>query len=200
MKTVGVSMYAITKELEAVMSTTAAKTLPVSPKRYAECYDQFIASSNEYKMIAHALSHALLTNPYISPSRGISILDIGSGRTSIARQLPSHLTDRITRFTAYEPNLLFHEAWTSRHSFKNLDFPATVIAASFTTKTPCMTSCWDVIIFSHSLYHMKDKEGHINHALTLLSDSGFIFIVHQASLCASGRACTSVHGILTTTA
>ena len=51
------------------------------------------------------------------------------------------------------------------------------IATPFTTKTRT-SSCWDVIIFYHSLYGMKDEVEHITRAL--FSDSGFVFIAHQA--------------------
>jgi hypothetical protein len=100
------------------------------------------------------------------------VLEIGPGPESVLTYLPGSLRQRITKYTAFEPNSLFSEQlgeWLSTD--EGAPFPSSkamvVHQKPFGPDTRIDGRC-NVILFCHSLYGMASQVGVVKNALGLL--------------------------------
>ncbi|KAH6654783.1 hypothetical protein BKA67DRAFT_566206 [Truncatella angustata] len=152
----------------------------------------------------------LLTLFFDSPTN-ISVLEIGPGQESVLGHLPGPLRRKISRYVAFEPNLLFAarlEESLCLHPEADsplpcLESPADIHRAPFVgdikaangtnTNTSDGGDNFDVILFCHSMYGMKPKRNFIEQALeklVKLPKPGIVVVFHRdGSLHLDGLTC-----------
>jgi hypothetical protein len=115
----------------------------------------------------------------------ISVLEIGPGPKSVLAYLPGALRQRITKYTAFEPNSLFSEQlgeWLS--TADEAPFPSS--KATFVHQKPfgpgtLTDGRYNIILFCHSLYGMTSQVGVVKNALSLLvekPEDGLVIVFH----------------------
>ncbi|KAJ9605293.1 hypothetical protein H2200_009950 [Cladophialophora chaetospira] len=156
------------------------------------------ASLNYHDFIIPKLAQLLAS---LANSHGsISILEIGPGAKSILRFLPSHLRQKIKKYTAFEPNdgyVKSLEEWVCSTSEGSppmpcLESPPQIHHTPFSTDIGTGTGIvisnsdsehkYDVILFCHSMYGMHPKRRFIETALELLVEqpqAGLVIVFHR---------------------
>jgi hypothetical protein len=116
----------------------------------------------------------------------ISVLEIGPGPKSVLAYLPGSLRQKITKYTAFEPNSLFSEQLGERLSTAD-ETPFPLSKATIVHQKPFGPGTrtdgrYNVILFCHSLYGMTSQVGVIKNALSLLvekPDDRLVIVFHR---------------------
>ncbi|CAG8400089.1 unnamed protein product [Penicillium salamii] len=175
--------------------------LRLSDRQYSDGFS-ILAKRRESMMykdfIIPQLCHLL--PPLFHLRASISILEIGLGPESVLFYLPEYLRQRITKYTAFEPNKLFAKKLEARlgsstgtgSSMPGLDSLAIVHQVSFDPYSPHASDTgpgrhesnekFDLILFCHSLYGINPKRRIIDKALEILAEqpaSGMVVVFHR---------------------
>ncbi|KAI0401677.1 hypothetical protein F4802DRAFT_418960 [Xylaria palmicola] len=123
-----------------------------------------------------------ILSPPCTTRAHISVLEIGPGPKSVLGYLPGHLTRKIRRYAAFEPNSLFAarlEEWLlsipgSESPLPCLETPPDIRRRPFGADAENGSGThnddeFDVILFCHSIYGMKPKNKFIQRALEMLT-------------------------------
>ncbi|KAI4862399.1 phosphoribosyl transferase domain protein [Hypoxylon rubiginosum] len=136
-----------------------------------------------------------LLTPLFDSRTHISVLEIGPGPKSILGHLPSRMRRKISRYDAFEPNVLFAanlEEWLGSHAETESPLPSLGslpdirrVPFGLDSRTHTGTSDdgkrYDVILFCHSMYGMSPKHAFIERALKMLVklEGGMVVVFHR---------------------
>ncbi|KAK2779881.1 hypothetical protein FQN52_002361 [Onygenales sp. PD_12] len=170
-------------------ATASSSKQPLSETHYSDGFDTFVRSPGwaiYQDFIIPQITEIL--NPIFNSRARISVLEIGPGPKSVLGYLPGHLRQKIKRYTAFEPNLLFAtmvEKWLRSdlrtesplpclenspdihrvpfilHSDKKMDTAG---------GTRDNDEKYDVILFCHSMYGLKPNAKFIERTLEMLTE------------------------------
>ena len=190
---------------------TPALGSPLSEEQYRDGFSILAKGSHltVYKdFIVPQLCHLLV--PLLHLRARFSILEIGPGPESVLTHLPEYLRARITKYTAYEPNKIFASSLEThlgssvgtKPPFPSLDGPAILHQAPFDpyyengsdlSASGHESEKFDLVLFCHSMYGMKEQNKCINKALGMLAGMpaiGMVVVFHRdGSLSLGGLAC-----------
>lgn len=158
------------------------------------------AGQNTYRQfILPQLAQLLALFP---PQHEISILEVGPGPKSVLGRLPNASTRRIKGYTAFEPNESFAaslEDWLSATPERtaplpSLSRPPKIHREPFHQGSQTeKDEKFNVVLFCHSMYGMKDRDKIIQRALEMVAndvEEGFVVVFHRAeNLHFSGKVC-----------
>ncbi|KAF4970362.1 hypothetical protein FZEAL_10054 [Fusarium zealandicum] len=133
---------------------------------------------------------SLLLSPLTS---SVSVLEVGPGPKSVLGDLPVCLKQNITRYVAYEPNVLFAtrlEEWLHSKSKGESPLPCLnsppdlhrtpfVIDKNATNGQSAGAEKFNVVLFCHSMYGIKPKRALIERALEMLLEGGIAVVFHR---------------------
>ena len=187
------TLDSLKQELRSAATANKSPNTPkmsnLSDEQYSAGFSTLAAQKAYRDFIIPQLSSLFssLLSSLLSTRPSLSILEIGPGPKSVLGRLPGHLQRRIGKYTAFEPNKLFAprlmQSLRSASEGGEAQLPCLesepdIRCESFPAPEEEM-ACFgdgekfDVILFCHSLYGMKNKHGVIEHALGLLRrDSG----------------------------
>ncbi|KAJ5637800.1 hypothetical protein N7490_007679 [Penicillium lividum] len=175
--------------------------VPLCDEQYAAGFDILLKGSGiltYQEFIIPQLFHVL--EPLFSSSGHSSILEIGPGAKSVLGSLPASLAERISKYTALEPNHIFFTKlveWISPVSkdspFPSLKCPPEICQMPFLLRSDTESdiisdteSYWreknetfDVILFCHSMYGMNPKSKFIEQAVGMLKPGGMVVVFHR---------------------
>ncbi|QPC70887.1 hypothetical protein HYE68_001639 [Fusarium pseudograminearum] len=165
-----------------------ASTKALSDDEYQQGFDLFLHHngwSNYRDFVIPKLSQLL--HSQFDSRKEVSVLEVGPGPKSVFGYLPNFMRQKITSYTAYEPNRLFAEkleAWL-HPSEDSPPFPSLCTSSinieAFTQET-VVHEKQHVILFCHSLYDVSSKDQVVRHALGMLSrepDDGILVVCHR---------------------
>jgi SAM-dependent methyltransferase len=151
---------------------TPARTLDTA--RYAETFATFVGRSLEYPAMSRRLVEAAATCP-----EGFACLDVGAGPGKVLRDWLAHGGRRPGRYVAIEPNAA--HAASLRQALAALTLAGDVLEASFDPRF-AIAGTYDLVLFSHSLYWMRDPVGCVRHARAALAAGGFCLVFLQSPI------------------
>ncbi|KAI0528301.1 phosphoribosyl transferase domain protein [Xylaria bambusicola] len=174
---------------------------PLSEAQYSIGFDMLRRGSGAYQEFIIPQLGRLLT-PLFSSRSQISVLEIGSGPESVLEGLSRRMREKITYYSAYEPNSLFAsnlEEGLLSASKKEAALPclksaATIHRAPFTlTSDKPHDHKFDVVLFCHSMYGMHPHHKYVEQALDLLDqdlEGPMVVVIHrQGTLDLGGLVC-----------
>ncbi|KAI5927240.1 hypothetical protein F4810DRAFT_722424 [Camillea tinctor] len=167
-------------------------TRPLSDVEYRDAFNMLKSGEQweTYKeFIFPQLSQLLSSSPFDSRTH-ISVLEIGPGPKSVLGSLPRELKQKISRYSAFEPNQLFakdlekwlHFAAVPNSPFPCLETPPDIRQVPFSladTSANKENEKYDLILFCHSMYDMKPQHKYITQALQMLADGGMVVVFHD---------------------
>ncbi|KAI9708072.1 MAG: hypothetical protein M1820_004276 [Bogoriella megaspora] len=172
---------------------------PLSDTQYSDGFEIFAQDSGwmTYQDFIIPELSQLLT-PLFNSRTDVSVLEIGPGPKSILGYLPDYLKQKIRKYTAFEPNILFatklEEELSSTGEAESplpyLQSPPNIHRAPFVLQdytgsgTTSINSGekFDIILFCHSLYGMNPKRKFIERALEMLAEQpggGMVVVFHR---------------------
>ncbi|KAK0660081.1 hypothetical protein QBC41DRAFT_331187 [Cercophora samala] len=200
--------------MKKASATTSTGEQSLSDEQYSTGFDFFLKEPawKAYRdFIIPQLSQLL--GPLFQSRLRISLLEIGPGPRSILGHLPNDQKQKITKYTAFEPNRLFAsklEDWFRSKPFPSLEHAASINHSAFTPhvdlyKTPSpQAERFDVILFCHSMYGMEQKHRVISKTLNMLPrrpSGGMVVVFHRDGLQIEGvtahRTLTFPTGVVT---
>lgn len=128
----------------------------------------------------------------------VSVLEIGPGPKSVLGYLSGHLRQKVSRYSAFEPNRLFAtrvREWLCSTSDGESPFPGLksqpeIHQAPFVLNNNSTSLCmsdndqkFDVILFFHSMYGINPKASFIEQALGMLverHEGGMVIVFHRS--------------------
>lgn len=135
---------------------------------------------------------SLLLTPFFAAQSHISVLEIGPGPQSVLGYLPSHLTQNINKYTAFEPNDSYASdlaewlpnASDSKFPFHCLEHPPDIHRTPFTLDASVGDDLghFNLVLFCHSMYGLSPKREFIEKALNMLVeqlDEGMVVVFHR---------------------
>ncbi|KAF5569479.1 higher eukaryotic phosphomevalonate kinase [Fusarium phyllophilum] len=162
---------------------------PLNDKEYDDSLSLFVEASDEQtyrdNFIIPQLSE-LMTS--LSTRDEISVLEIGPGPESVLGRLPASLRKRITKYVALEPSFQYTQSlqrWVSPKENER-PFPSskqTLVRPASFIKQSCPGEKYDVILFCHGLYGLKNKEEILRHTIEMLPEDpldGMVILFHRA--------------------
>ncbi|CAJ0542969.1 Ff.00g003440.m01.CDS01 [Fusarium sp. VM40] len=164
-----------------------ASIKPLSEIQYSEGFDlflQYLGWETYEQFTIPQLSQQLVD--LSTTCNQISVLEIGPGPKSVLAYVPGSLRQRITKYTAFEPNSLFCEQlgeWLS--TAEEAPFPsskATVVHQKPFGPDTRTDGTYNIILFCHSLYGMASQVGLVKNALSLLVEKpydGLVIVLHR---------------------
>ncbi|KAF9882692.1 hypothetical protein FE257_005524 [Aspergillus nanangensis] len=179
---------------------TAISTQPLSDEEYRAGFEIMVQGSGRIiyeDFIIPQLSRLL--SALFNSRDSIAVLEIGPGPKSILGCLPNLLRQKIRKYTAFEPNILFATAmenWLcsdpeTEHPFPSLNSSANIRRVPFSihgeTKrdtasyTHRADERYDLILFCHSMYGLNPKVKFIEQALDMLVEhpaGGIVAVFH----------------------
>ncbi|KAI1932281.1 hypothetical protein LOZ66_006921 [Ophidiomyces ophidiicola] len=181
-------------------TTVSSSKQSLSDTRYSDGFDIFARGSGwsiYQEFIIPQLTELL--NTIFNSRTQISVLEIGPGPKTILGYLPGHLRQKIKRYTAFEPNVLFAtmvEKWLCsglqvEQQFPCLENPPTIHPVPFVLNSDSETETargvhgndekYDLILFCHSIYGLKPKSRVIERALEMLVEQpeGMVVVFHR---------------------
>ncbi|EME42619.1 hypothetical protein DOTSEDRAFT_36452 [Dothistroma septosporum NZE10] len=175
----------------------------LSQTQYQAGFDILRNDTTIYEDFIHPQLCSLLAR-----SRGsLSVLEIGPGPKTVLAALPEDLRCRITKYSAFEPNITYASLLENRLRLEAdidpvlpyLRGTATVYRSSFSTvddnaniDSDLTDANFDIILFCHSMYGMSPKRSYIEKALGLLKSSSdaMVIVFHRhENLNFDGLAC-----------
>ncbi|KAK4194506.1 hypothetical protein QBC40DRAFT_344103 [Triangularia verruculosa] len=188
--------------LQKASETEVPSNQPLSDEQYSHAFDIFLKGAGwktYQEFIIPQLSQLL--DPLFHSRLRISILEVGPGPKSVLEHLPDSQKRKITKYAAFEPNKLFAsrlEEWFRCTPFPSLEHTPEISRSRFSsgdfyhrTKSSLYDEKFDVIIFCHSMYGMKDKQATIQRAVNMLVQQpggGLVVVFHRDSLRIQGMA------------
>ncbi|KAF4962449.1 hypothetical protein FSARC_9478 [Fusarium sarcochroum] len=189
------TISALKRALRQQVDDTTSPTKALSDAQYSDGFDLLVQGA-EWKAYQDFAIHqlSLLLGPLFNSRNQISVLEIGPGPKSVLGYLSSHLKRKISKYTAFEPNLLFAarlEEWLDSASETGSSLPClkstTVHRKPFTlnSDTVAMEDAdqkFHVILFCHNMYGMKSNQQYIEHALEFLveqPEDGLVVVFHH---------------------
>ncbi|SCV47399.1 related to adenine phosphoribosyltransferase [Fusarium fujikuroi] len=181
------TLHALKKALKRVGDEAPRK--PLNDKEYDDGLSFFAEASGEQthqeNVIIPQLSE-LITS--LSTRDEISVLEIGPGPESVLGYLPMTLRKRITKYVALEPSFQYTQSLQRWLSPKENERPLPSLNYSFARLAPfikgsCPGEKYDVILFCHGLYGLKNKKEIIRHTIEMLPEDpldGMVIIFHRA--------------------
>ncbi|EEP80673.1 conserved hypothetical protein [Uncinocarpus reesii 1704] len=181
-------------------ATASLSKQSLSDTQYSDGFDNFVRGSGWaiYRdFIIPQMTEVL--NTIFNSHALISVLEIGPGPKSILGYLPSHLRQKIKRYTAFEPNVLFAtkmEKWLRPNLRAEWPFPCLENSPNI-HRVPFILHSdrkmdaagdthdndekYDVILFCHSMYGLKPKAKFIEQALEMLVEQpeGVVTVFHR---------------------
>ncbi|KAJ5777644.1 hypothetical protein N7520_000890 [Penicillium odoratum] len=175
--------------------------VPLCDEQYTAGFDILLKGSGiltYQEFITPQLSHVF--EPLFSSSGHSSILEIGPGAKSVLGSLPAHLAEKISKYTALEPNhnlLTKLVEWVSPVSqdspFPSLKCPPEICQMPFVLRSDAESDTssdtesyrreknetFDVILFCHSMYGMNPKSKFIEQAVGMLKPGGMVVVFHR---------------------
>lgn len=186
-------------------ATALSPEQPLSETQYSAGFDILVRNSGwmTYQDFIIPQLPQLLA-PLFDSRIHISALEIGPGPKSLLGYLPSHLRQKVRKYTAFEPNGLFAarlEEWLCSTSetespMPYLESPADIRRIPFTLEDDVGSTDgekFDIILFCHSMYGMKPKHRFIERALGMLVEQprgGMVAVFHRdGALHLNGLVC-----------
>ncbi|CCT74494.1 related to adenine phosphoribosyltransferase [Fusarium fujikuroi IMI 58289] len=181
------TLHALKKALKRVGDEAPRK--PLNDKEYDDGLSFFAEASGEQthqeNVIIPQLSE-LITS--LSTRDEISVLEIGPGPESVLGYLPMTPRKRITKYVALEPSFQYTQSLQRWLSLKENERPLPSLNYSFARLAPfikgsCPGEKYDVILFCHGLYGLKNKKEIIRHTIEMLPEDpldGMVIIFHRA--------------------
>ena len=152
---------------------TPTVALPsLDARRYAETFGVFLEHSREYTLMVDELVRVI--HAHVPP--GFRMLDIGAGTGCLIRSLAERPDVKLARYAAYEPNPRHVEAL--RAVLAQLPVPSRLHPEGYSEATR-IEGCFDLVLFSHSLYWMPDPAGALMHAAESLAPGGIAIALLQ---------------------
>ena len=139
--------------------------------RYAETFSVFVSRSREYAAMLDRLVAAA-----DSLSTGFDCLDVGAGTGKVVRDWLSLNGPRPNRYVAVEPNPLHVAQLDESIAQSGLD--GRILSDPFHDEFP-QPGYFDMILFSHSLYWMRDPIACVRHAYKWLKPGGVLLVFLQ---------------------
>ncbi|MEW6386611.1 MAG: class I SAM-dependent methyltransferase [Thermodesulfobacteriota bacterium] len=151
---------------------------PLGPEAYARCFATFRSISNEWQAMLKWSGEVL---PGLLPAKEqLSILSVGSGTgefdVEFARLLQAKF--KSLQYVTIEPNLTECRQLQSRIAASHLDKIQFEIDPVAFENFPRQQR-FDLILFSHCLYYLPDRDQALTQARDLLLGSGLLLIFHQ---------------------
>ncbi|KAJ6178107.1 hypothetical protein N7519_008568 [Penicillium mononematosum] len=174
---------------------------PLSDLQYSAGFDTLVRDSEwmTYQDFIIPQICQLLTQLFSSRTR-ISVLEIGPGPKSVLGHLPSHLRQKVKRYSAFEPNSIFAtkvQKWLCPQSDMESPLPCLESAPDIYRMPFILNSpkdggtggatCgsdekFDFVIFCHSMYGLNPKAKFIEQALGMLveqPEGGMVVVFHR---------------------
>ena len=186
---------------QTATATVSSPAQALSDEQYSAGFNILIRGSGwlTYQdFVIPQLSHLLVT--LFNSCAHVSVLEIGPGSKSVFGYLPSHLRQKIRKYTAFEPNSLFAtelEEWLlsttgTESPMPCLETPPKIHRLPFVlqddmgidtrTSPSDDDEKYDIVLFCHSLYGMNPKRRSIERALQMLVEQprgGVVVIFHR---------------------
>lgn len=140
--------------------------------RYAETFQVFCRYSLEYETIENTIRELLLTLP-----ESYALLDVGAGTGKILEALGHDFCLPPSEYCAFEPNAAHFAALKDK--VMKLGLPKADLRQSSYDGTEILEKTFDLVLFSHSLYWMKDPVSVFEKSLKHLRPQGFVMGVLQ---------------------
>ncbi|RBA22265.1 hypothetical protein FPRO05_00612 [Fusarium proliferatum] len=181
------TLHALKKALKKVGDEAPRK--PLNDKEYDDGLSLFAEASDEQthqeKVIIPQLSE-LITS--FSTRDEISVLEVGPGPESVLGHLPATLRKSITKYVALEPSFQYTQSLQRWLSPRENERPLSSLKYSLVRPAPfikgsCPGEKYDVILFCHGLYGLKNKKEIIRHTIEMLPEDlldGMVIIFHRA--------------------
>ncbi|KAK4135794.1 hypothetical protein BT67DRAFT_461453 [Trichocladium antarcticum] len=209
MATLDALKLALRQKHDAMTAPSSPKQ-PLSDAQYSAGFDTLLRSSGwtTYQdFIIPQLSQLL--GPLFDSRAHISVLEIGPGPQTVLAHLPTHQQDKITQYTAFEPNQLFasrlklslctpadndndNDNDNPSSPLPSLTRPPTIhptnIPPNPTITPPSQKKqTFDLILLCHSMYGMHPKRPILQHALHHLHTThthdtlALVVVVHRGT-------------------
>ncbi|KAF5648860.1 phosphoribosyl transferase domain protein [Fusarium sp. NRRL 25303] len=181
------TLHALKKALKKVGDEAPRK--PLNDKEYDDGLSLFAEASDEQthqeKVIIPQLSE-LITS--LSTRDEISVLEVGPGPESVLGHLPATLRKSITKYVALEPSFQYTQSLQRWLSTRENERPLPSLNYSLVRPAPfikgsCPGEKYDVTLFCHGLYGLKNKKEIIRHTIEMLPENpldGMVIIFHRA--------------------
>lgn len=140
--------------------------------RYAETFAAFVRCSLEYDLIDAAIKEAVCQWP-----ADYALLDVGAGTGKVIEALAKDFDRPPSAYFAYEPNPAHFNAL--KDATTRLRLPRVVLSEDFFDEHTPLVDPVDLVLFSHSLYWMKDPASVVIHALERLRPGGLLLAILQ---------------------
>jgi hypothetical protein len=178
--------------VEKAKETAPSSTQPLSDAQYSAGFDNLLRGPGQttyQDFIIPELSYLLA--PLQNSAALISVLEIGPGPRSVFADLSLSLREKIGRYTAFEPNTVFAtrlEEWFEsgdredpKTPFPGLIGPPEIYDCAFEPQDNDHRGWerYDIVLFCHSMYGMKNKHNYINRALEMLRAGGIVAVFHR---------------------
>lgn len=193
-----------------VKATTPPKNHHLSDEEYSAGFDiltQGLGWTSYEDFVIPQLSQLLA--PLFDSRIRVSVLEIGPGPKTVLGYLPERMRQKISKYTALEPNGLFAtrlEEWllcpTSQATppLPCLESPPDIHRIPFVADPEDADTGagggdhgkFDLVLFCHSMYGMKPKHRFIRRALDMLRDQpqgGLVVVFHRERLHLDGLVC-----------
>ncbi|KAK5734698.1 hypothetical protein LTR17_008776 [Elasticomyces elasticus] len=182
---------ALKQEIE---TNTPLYTKPLTDLQYDAAFDLLTQGNRTtyQDFIIPQLSQTLAS--LLQSRSDVSVLEIGPGPRSVLGFLPEQLRQKVTRYTALEPNDIFAERLKAHLPLPGLEHPPSIHRAAFDLKSETHSPSggdagWkaeqhDLVLFCHSMYGMKPQHKYLERALEMVRDStegGMVAVFHRQS-------------------
>ncbi|KAK4174906.1 hypothetical protein QBC36DRAFT_332641 [Triangularia setosa] len=181
--------------LQKASATTSTQKQPLSDEQYRVGLDIFLQSSGWMTYQDFIVPQLIqLLGPLFQSRLRISVLEIGPGPKSVLGHLLDDQKQKITKYTAFEPNKVFAsklKEWLHSNPFPCLEHAASINLSAFTSRFDLYKKPnpdderFDVILFCHSMYGMTHKHEYIIKTVNMLVEQpggGMVVVFHRDGL------------------
>jgi SAM-dependent methyltransferase len=154
---------------------------PLSDEAYARCFREFRRDCKEWRAMLGWTQNRLLRD--LSAKEKLAVLSVGSGNGDFDFRFIKILLEKIKalEYVMVEPNDVHCRLLRKRfvgEAFPQVNFEIDPMPfEEFAIARP-----FDLVLFTHCLYYIPDRQQAILHALEAIKDEGLVLIFHQTPL------------------
>jgi hypothetical protein len=181
----------------------SSSTQPLSDAQYSTGFETLVQGPGKTTYQDFNIPElSYLLAPLQDTAELISVLEIGPGPRSVFSNLPLSLREKIGRYSAFEPNTVFFtelEEWLDngdreddQSPFPGLNGSPEIYDRAFDPEDGNLSDweSFDIVLFCHSMYGMKNKYRYIERALDMVKADGIVAVFHrEGALDIDGLVC-----------